>query len=193
MPIKPLVRPVPTRGREHCVSTAAWLWGAQSRSPVGQGWRLLPPAAAEGPCRSPPKPQGPPKTPGIPEQPPGRAQASPTCWPPAVVWACPQRAASPRGDQGKVCQITGRLAGARWLVLCRLGGNRALPKSSFLSCTSVNARLCGDESFQVQVLGPTISTGPIPAAVLAAPACLAPGSCETFCKSPSFCVALCES
>lgn len=138
-------------------------WGAQSRSPLGQGWRLLPPAAAEGPCRSPPQTPGSPEDTGDPRAAslPGSGPP-PACCLPSVVWACPKRAAVLHGDQGKVCQITGWLAGAQWLVLCCLGGNRALPKSSFLSGTSVNARLHGDESFQVQISGLAMNTGPSP-------------------------------
>lgn len=125
--------------------------------------------ASAAPCRCRGAVPEPPQTPGSPEDTGDPRAASlpgsgppPACCLPSVVWACPKRAAVLHGDQGKVCQITGWLAGAQWLVLCCLGGNRALPKSSFLSGTSVNARLHGDESFQVQISGLAMNTGPSP-------------------------------
>lgn len=159
MPIKQLVRPVPNERP-----------GAQQR--VCGEPRAVHHSGKAGVCCPLPLPRGragDPQTPGSPEDPGDPRAASllgsgppPACCPPTAVWACPKRATSPHGDQGKVCQITGCLAGAQWLVLCCLGGNRALPKSSFLSGTSVNARLHGDESFQVRISGPAMSTGPNP-------------------------------
>lgn len=64
------------RSQREAGSTAACLWGAQSRSPLGQGWRLLPPAAAEGPCRRPPNPRVPRRPWGPPSSLPAGLRAS---------------------------------------------------------------------------------------------------------------------